>query len=134
MKKLLAVILVCVTVLILVACGQQKKEHELVYEKFQHEQFPFNDETLDCITVYTEYTNYSGEVAIPADNVEVKAYQGGVELSPWVFTGQEINGYLQCDTRIQNETTAKIIWIFELKDNTGITIEMPDGTKHEVGW
>ncbi len=134
MKKILSIILVCLTVFGLVGCGSSVKEHSLVYKECRQEQLPFNDEKLNCVTVYTEYTNNSNESAMPADYVEVKAYQNGVALSPWVFTGQETNGYFQCDTSIQSGATANIIWIFELRDESTVTVELPDGSKQELSW
>lgn len=89
-------------------------------------------EQFDCVAVYTQYTNGSAETAIPADWVNVKAFQNGVEIPIIVPTGEKINGYIQCDTSVQSGVTADIAWYFELEDDSPVTVEFSDGTKEEI--
>lgn len=78
----------------------------------------------DCIVVYTQYTNESGETATPADWVDVKAFQNGVELTILVPTGEKTNGYVQCDTSVQSGATTDVAWIFQLDDESDVSIEI----------
>ncbi len=113
----------------------QSTVHTLVYEEAKVMDLPFNDETLRCICVFTKYTNGSTGTAIPADKVTVKTFQDGVELSPWVFTGQRTENYFQCDTSIQAGITADVIWIFELRSDTSkIDIEISNGESYSLEW
>ncbi|MBS6062746.1 MAG: DUF5067 domain-containing protein [Peptostreptococcaceae bacterium] len=127
MKKFYLIICTIILSISLVACGEP--QHKLVYEKSQ--QIKVADE-YNCVAVYTQYTNASSESAIPADNLNVKAYQNGVELPPIVPTGDRTNGYIQCDASVQAGKTAKVIWLFQLDDKSKVSIELPDGKTEEV--
>ncbi len=125
MKRIFTALLCVVMIFSLAACGGETvSKHSLTYISGEQKQVPFNDEKLNCVAIYTEYTNNSGETAVPADEVSVKAYQNGVELSPWVFTGEEMDGYTQCDSSIQNGTTAQVVWFFELSDSSDVSVEL----------
>ena len=89
-------------------------------------------EQYDCVAVYTQYTNDSSETAVPADEVSVKAFQNGVELSPLVPTGDRTNGYVQCDSNVQSGTTADVVWLFELDDDSTVSVELSGGEKVEI--
>lgn len=135
MKKIFAFILMIVCVLSLAACGSDEKaepKYNLSYVEGKVISVPFNDTSLDCVAVITKYTNNSGESALPADTVNVKAYQNGTELSPWVFTGQKTEGCIQCDTSVQTGTTADVIWIFERSDSSAVSVEFSDGQKFTI--
>lgn len=69
---------------------------------------------------------------MPDDAISVKAFQNGIELTVMVFTGQETEGYIQCDTNVQAETTASVVWLFELQDNSTVSVECGDGQKFDV--
>ena len=62
--------------------------------------------------------------ALPADWVNVKAFQNGVELGVLVPTGERTNGYVQCDTSVQSGTTADVVWFFQLDDDSEVSIEI----------
>lgn len=87
-----------------------------------------NDEKIDCVGVYGTYTNNSDESACAADWVFVKAYQNGVELSPLVPSEEKTNDYLQCDKYIESQTSKKVIYLFEMRDNSDVTIEIDGKT------
>lgn len=76
------------------------------------------------MAVFTRYTNDSRETAVPADCVTVKAFQNGVELSPLVPTGEKIEGYSQCDSSVQSGVTADIVWVFQLNDDSSVSVEL----------
>lgn len=81
-------------------------------------------EDYDCIAVFTQYSNNSGESAIPADWVSVKAYQKGVELNILVPTGQRLEGAVPCDSSVQSGASANVVWFFQLDDASDVSIEM----------
>lgn len=129
MKKAIFVLVALLMVLSLTACGSTEPEHTLTY--VDGSRITLFDE-YDCIAVFTQYSNDSSESAIPADNLSVKAYQNGVELSPIVPTGDKTEGYIQCDASVQSGVTADVVWIFQLDDESTVSVEMPDGEKVNV--
>lgn len=133
MKKILSGIILVIMLISIMGCGTESQpKHMISYVDGKVMELPFNDETLDCVCVFTEYTNNSGDTVIPADEISVKAYQNGTELSPWVFTGEKTDGYIQCDASVQTGTTAKVIWIFEREDASVVSVEFSDGQKFTV--
>lgn len=128
MKKILTILCAAVLVLSLTACSGEP-EHTISYVKA--ERMKLFDQ-YDCVAVYTQYTNGSSETAIPADWVDVKAFQNGVELGVLVPTGERIDGYIQCDTSVQSGVTADVVWFFQLDDDSEVSVEFSDGTKVEI--
>lgn len=118
MKKIMIPLLLLI--LMLTGCSSEP-EHTISYTKAERTELL---EQVDCIAVYTQYTNGSSETALPADWVDVKAFQNGVELSVIVPTGERINGYVQCDTSVQSGTTADVVWFFQLDDDSKVSIEI----------
>lgn len=132
MKKFLALVGALVMVLVLVSCDSTP-EHTLVYERGELTTTEINGEDVPSIYVYTEYTNDSGESALPADWVSVKVYQHGVEQPVFVITGDKVGEYVQCDTSIQTGTTAKVVWTFYREDESEVSVELSDGTTYTIG-
>ncbi len=123
MKKTKTLGIILIMALLLTACGSKTPKHTV--EVTGQEMMTLHDFNVVCI--YTDYTNNSGESAIPADWLNVIAYQNGVALSPVVFTGEETNGYKPCDTSVQDGTTAKIVWTFKIDDpDAEVTVEVKD--------
>ena len=121
MKKMLSIMLAGVLMLAVSGCGAEP-QHKVSY---------VSGEKL-TVAVYTQYTNDSSETAVPADEVSVKAFQNGVELSPLVPTGDRTNGYVQCDSNVQSDTTADVVWLFELDDDSTVSVELSGGEKVEI--
>ena len=82
MKKMLSIMLAGVLMLAVSGCGAEP-QHKVSYVSGEKLTVL---EQYDCVAVYTQYTNDSSETAVPADEVTVKAFQNGVELSPLVPT------------------------------------------------
>lgn len=118
MKKITIPLLLLI--LVLTGCSSEP-EHTISYVKAERTELL---EQYDCIAVYTQYTNGSSETALPADWVNVKAFQNGVELGVLVPTGERTNGYVQCDTSVQSGTTADVVWFFQLDDDSEVSIEI----------
>jgi hypothetical protein len=131
MRKI-AMILALVMVLSLSACGETTPKHTISYLGGEVRTISMNEEDYKLVCVYTEYTNSSGESALPADWVNVKAYQNGVEIPVIVFTGNKIDDYIQCDTSVQNGVTANVIWTFQPADDSQVTVELPNGEKYTL--
>lgn len=126
MKKILLMLLLLLC--ILTGCSSEPEHTVTFVEGKQMLLF----EEYNCVAVFTQYTNGSDETAIPADNVTVKAFQNGVELSPLVPTGEKTEGYSQCDASVQSGTTVDIVWFFQLDDDSTVSVELSGGEKVDV--
>lgn len=126
MKKILFVLLLLVCVL--TGCSSEP-EHTVTFVEGKQMLLL---EQYNCVAVFTKYTNGSNETAIPADNVSVKAFQNGVELSPLVPTGDKTEGYSQCDASVQSGITADIVWFFQLDDDSTVSVELTGGEKVDI--
>ena len=116
MRKLISILCAILLVLGLVGCvAEQPSEH-----------------TMTFIGLFYDYTNNSGETVLPADAINVKAFQNGVELVVTVFTGQETEGAIQCDTSVQDGTTVRVVWLFMRVDDSPVSVEMSDGQKFTI--
>ncbi len=129
MRKLLAVATV-ILVLGLAGCGAASEpQHTLTFIEGRKVTVEMNGEDLELAGVFCEYTNASGETFIPCDAINVYAFQHGTEIPVLVFTGQETEGFIQCDTRVQSGTTAKVVWLFQMQDDSTVSVEFTDGQK-----
>lgn len=127
MKKILVTVLAVIQMLSLAGCGGEP-QHTVSY--VSGKAMVVAD--IDCVAVFTQYTNGSSETAIPADEVSVKAFQNGVELPPIVPTGSKTEEYIQCDASVQSGVTADVVWIFQLADNSPVSVELSGGEKVEI--
>lgn len=129
MKKAIAMILSVIMMVALVACGAAPAEpkHTLTYK--EGKLVTMNE--TEYVGIFFDYTNSSDETAIVCDEINVKAFQNGVELTIVVYTGQETEGAIQCDTSVQAGTTAEVVWLFEAKDDSTVSVECTDGQKFE---
>ncbi len=136
MKKIgLLFMIMVLGILSMTGCAAEPV-HTMEFVEAKLQDVPFNDDILKCVCVYTKYTNGSDETVIPADYVDVNAFQNETELNIWVFTGEQMDGYNQCDMHVQAGVTTPIIWIFELNDEetTKVDIELSTGEKHTLEW
>lgn len=131
MKKI-AMILALVMVLFLSACGESTPKHTISYIGGEVKTVSVHEQDYKLVCVYTEYTNSSGESSLPADWVNVKCYQNGVEIPVLVFTGEKMDDYIQCDTSVQDGVTAKVIWTFQPEDDSPVTVELSNGEKFTI--
>jgi hypothetical protein len=124
MKKIIPLLLLA---LMLAGCSSEP-QHTLSY--VDGKAMEVYD--IDCVAVFTQYTNSSSETAIPADYLTVKAFQNGVEIPCLVPTGDKTEGYIQCDASVQSGVTADVVWIFQLEDSSTVSVEFSDGQKFEI--
>ena len=128
MKRLVSLLLTILLVLGLSACVSQPTEHTMTF--IESKDLVINEQTY--IGLFYDYTNNSGETVLPADAINVKAFQNGVELVVTVFTGQETEGAIQCDTSVQDGTTVRVVWLFVRVDDSPVSVEMSDGQKFTI--
>lgn len=129
MKKVIA--LVMVALIMLTGCAAESSAPEHTMEFIESKTMVIDDQ--EYVALFYDYTNGSDETVIPCDQINVKAFQDGEELVVTVFTGEKMDGAVQCDTSIQGGATAKIVWLFEKVDDSPVSVEMTDGQKFVVG-
>lgn len=122
MKKFV-MLLTCVFGISLTACGNQEPDYSL---EFIEGKIVTIDEN-EYVGAYFNFTNSSDETVMPADAIDIKAFQNGTELNVVVYTGREVEGAIQCDTSVQSGTTAKVVWTFEAQDDSTVSLECSDG-------
>lgn len=129
MKKIIIMITAFILSFACVACGNEPKEpqHTLTFK--EGKMVTMNE--TEYVGIFFEYANNSGETAIVCDEINVKAFQNGVELNVVVYTGQETEGAIQCDTSVQTGTTTDVVWLFEKQDDSPVSVECTDGQKFE---
>jgi len=122
MKRRLLV-LVSVLIICLAGCGNQEETYSL---EFVEGKMVTIDEN-EYVGVFFNFTNNSDETVMPADVVDVKAFQNGVELNVIVYTGTDVEEAIQCDTSVQAKTSTDVVWTFELQDTSTISLEYSNG-------
>ena len=133
MKRLLTIILsTLLLATCLTACGGNQTpttepEHTLTFKEGR--LVTIND--TEYVGIFFDYTNNSGETALPCEAINVKAFQNGTELNVVVYTGNKIDGAIQCDASVQTGMTAEVIWAFEPQDHSTVSVECTDGQKFE---
>lgn len=129
-KQFVSIFLTILLVLGLSACAvsQPTDKHTMTF--VESKDVVINEQTY--IGLFYDYTNNSGETAIPADAINVMAFQNGTELVVTVFTGQKTEDAIQCDTSVQDGTTVRVVWLFERVDESPVSVEMSDGQKFTV--
>lgn len=131
MKRILCLAMALMMLFSLAGCVVEPTDesgHTLTY--VEGKDVVINEQTY--IGLFFDYTNDSGETVLPCDAINVKAFQNGIELVVTVFTGQETEGAIQCDTQVQTGITARVVWLFERVDDSPVSVETTDGQKFVV--
>ena len=125
MKRVLIILLAIV--FSLSGCSSSEPEHTLEFIEGKTVTVEVNGENVEYIGVFCTYTNNSRETCMPADGINVTAFQHGTELVVNVFTGQKTEGAIQCDTNVQPGTSATVVWLFWTEDDPTVSGEFTDG-------
>ena len=126
MKKVY-LILVSVVTICLTACGNSQSKSTL--EFIEGKKVTISE--TEYVGVFFNFTNNTGETVMPVDEIDVKAFQNGTELNVIVYSGEEVEDAIQCDTSVQTGTTAKVVWTFETQDDSKVSVECSDGQKFD---
>ena len=124
---LLSVLLLSGT-LLLAGCGREKPINTQIWVAGEKGTFDINGEHVKLAYAYTEYTNYSGVPAVPADFLDVKAYQNGEELTHVIYSDVKMEGYQQCDKVVLSSESAMVVWSYKLIDDSPVEVHMDTGT------
>ncbi len=128
MKKLFLLIAVIGGLLLAAGCGLETPTSELVF--LEGKTIEKDGEIL--VAAFFDYTNNSGETQLPCEDIAVSAFQDGIELTILVYTGEQIEGAIQCDTAVQNGITARTVWTFIPNSETPVTIECSNGQCYQI--
>lgn len=127
--KIIAVSVLFVLGLVgMIACGTDSNKTLHNIDFIEGKLINYND--TEYAAAFLNYTNASEATAMPCDFIDVKAFQNGIELTINVYTGQRVEDAIQCDTSVQSGTTAKVIWLYEIRDYSTVTLEVSDGNSY----
>lgn len=127
--KIIAVSVLMVLGLVgMMACGTAPNKTLHNIDFIEGKLITYND--MEYAAAFFNYTNDSDVTAMPCDFIEVKAFQNGIELNINVYTGQTIEDAIQCDTSVQSGITTKVIWLYEIRDYSTVTLEVSDGNSY----
>lgn len=129
MKKI--TVMVIVALMMLTGCTEESVAPEHTMEFVESKTMVIDEQ--EYVALFYDYTNGSSETAIPCEQIDVKTFQNGEELVITVYTGEKMDGAVQCDTSIQSGTTSRIIWLFEKVDDSPVSVEMSDGQEFVLG-
>ncbi|MBR0397957.1 MAG: DUF5067 domain-containing protein [Eubacterium sp.] len=125
MKRI--ILIISILALFLSGCSSNKPINTMKFVKGDIGTYQLGEASADVVYVYTEYTNSSGVPAVPADFMDVSAYQNDTELEQLFFSRERINDYVQCNKVVLIGETVPVVWIFERIDDSPVTVEMDTG-------
>ncbi len=121
------ILLFCVLAMVFSGCSNNKPINTLKYIDGEIGTYVMGNINTEVVYIYTEYKNQSGVPAVPADFMDVKAYQNDTELEQLFFQKERINDYVQCNKVVLIGETVPVVWIFQRIDDSPVLIEMDTG-------
>lgn len=83
-----------------------------------------NIDGTDYVYVFFEYTNDSGETAMPYYSLSVQAFQGGIQIDPYMSFDESIKEAEIAYKDIKTGTTTDVAFKFEITDDSPVSIEV----------
>ncbi|WP_317395688.1 DUF5067 domain-containing protein [Blautia hydrogenotrophica] len=109
---------------------EETSSNELTYEaeghtyKYVKNQITQNSEGQDCVAIFFDYTNNSGENASPSYALTIKAFQNGMELTGFMPADDSIPEANNAFKEIQSGYGATIAMLFQINDMSDISVEI----------
>ena len=107
--------------------GSVETDFEYSADGYTYKYLKNQVETIDgtdYVYVFFEYTNDSGQSAMPYYSLAVQAYQNGVELNSGSVYDTGIPEADNTMKSVQNGTTIEVAFPFELADKSQVSIEV----------
>jgi hypothetical protein len=93
----------------------------------------FSDGTKDMLLMFFDCTNETGHTIAPMDGIDIDTFQNGVALGFFtLYDLEEMGDAVPCDTEMQNGASATVVWFFELKDDSPVSVELGNGETFTV--
>ncbi len=86
----------------------------------------------ECVGLIFDYTNNSGENKYPSANFTIGVCQKGKVLDTlWVT---EVDGVVGAAASVPTDTTARVVYLYVLRDNSSLSVEISDGQKFTINY
>lgn len=87
----------------------------------------------ECVALLFDYTNDSGENKCPTDGFVMGARQNGKVIDAlFVGTNKTIAGTITPGTSVPTGNTARVAWLFVLRDDSPLTVIVSDGQEFTI--
>ena len=146
MRKIISVILAIVFVCSLAGCATTDSEVEpteasvetttsevvktksgfkVDYKESKVVTIDFSDGTKDMLLLFFNCTNESKNTVTPMDKVDIDAFQNGIGLQfCTLYELEEMGDAVPCDTSVQSGASTMVVWFFELRDDSPVSVEV----------
>lgn len=146
MRKIISIVLVMVFMCSMVGCAKTDSQVEptdsnvetttsgtvstksgfkVDYKESKVVTIDFSDGTKDMLLLFFDCTNESKNTVAPMDKADISAFQNGVELPFFtLYDLEEMGDAISCDTEMQSGANASVVWFFELKDDSTVSVEV----------
>lgn len=85
----------------------------------------FSDGARNMLLLFFDCTNGSKNTVTPMDKADIDAFQNGIELPFFtMYDMEEMGDAISCDKSMQSGANASVVWFFELKDDSDVSVEV----------
>lgn len=138
MKKFQLIVMALVVAICMSGCvitivpdfGLDETEQTLTFVEAKFYEYFYDEE---CVALFFDYANNSDEDKCAADGfIMVGKQKGKVLGTMWV--AEEVDGAITPSTNVPAHTTARVAWLFVLRDKSTISIEITDGQEFTIDY
>lgn len=136
MKKLIVVVISLGILICLNACSVKlipDVEDEKQTLTFIEAKFYDNFDDKECVGLYFEYKNESGDSKCSTDGFVMAVKQGG-KLLDTLWVSKEIDGAITPSTSVETGTTVRVVYLFALRDDSQLSVIVSDGQEFTINY
>lgn len=132
MKKIIAIVVALMLMCSLAGCISTNSDFKAEYKESKVVTLDTSDGTMNMLLLFFECTNEGDRNITPMDGKDIDAFQNGVALSfHTLYDLDEMGDAIPCDTALQSGASATVVWFFELRDDSPVSVEV-DGESFTV--
>ena len=135
MKKIIVGLLVLVMMIMAAGCNTTESEttdFKVDFKESKVVTIDFSSGTEDMLLLFFECTNERDHNVTPMDSADIDAFQNGIALEFFtLYDLDEMGDAIPCDTEMQSGASATVVWFFELRDDSTVSVEV-NGEKFTV--
>lgn len=125
MKKIIAIIVVLALVCTMVGCTSTNSDFKVDFKESKVVTIDFSSGTENMLLLFFECTNKSERNVTPMDSSDIKAFQNGIALDSYtLYDLDEMGDAIPCDKEMQSGASATVVWFFELRDDSTVSVEV----------
>ena len=128
MKKVIKVVLSIMLICALVGCISTPTNFKADFVESKRVTIDFSDDTKEMLLLFFDCSNETEHTISPMNGVDIGAFQNGVALEFYtLYDLEEMGDAVSCDTDIQSGAKATVVWFFELRDDSPVSVEIGNG-------